>query len=385
MLSKANLLALSKATPMPGISLFLPTQILGRETLQNPIILKNLLAQTRAKLEAFGLPSSRMDAILAPATALLEDFDFWQHQDHGLALYLSDEGMQAFHLPIKVEERAVVGRDFHILPLLPLQEQDAEFAILAMTADEVHAFRAGRFSITSLEIADMPESLESLDETPDYEGSLQSGGYGRPNTGGKNMPKTQVYGDSPNEWHKARLIEYVRRTAAALAAYLARQPAKVVIIADAEIAGHLMKVDALKPFVVGLIEANPASMDEAGLLNSALDVMQPVYETAQNAALEALEELLGRKDTKLCTEPVELLSAAHFGRVETLFLAEGASLAGRFDSKTALTTICEGSGETIRDLPNLAAQMTLQNGGIVRVFAPDRLPTDITMAAILRY
>jgi hypothetical protein len=385
MLSKADLIALSTATPMPGISLFLPTQILGRETLQNPIILKNLLAQTREKLEVFGLPSSRIDALLAPATALLEDFDFWQHQDHGLALYLSGEGMKAFHLPVTVDERAVVGRDFHILPLLPLQEQDAEFAILAMTADTVRAFRAGRFSITNLEIADLPESLESLDETPDYEGSLQSGGYGRPNTGGKNMPKTQVYGDSPNEWHKARLIEYVRRTAAALAAYLARQPARVVIIADAEIGGHLMKVDALKPFIVGLIEANPAAMDDAGLLNSALDVMQPIYDTAQSTALEALEELLGRKDTKVCSEPAELLSAAQSGRVETLFLAEDAALAGRFESETALTTIGEGAGDTIRDLPNLAAQMTLQNGGNVRVFAPDRLPADMKMGAILRY
>ncbi len=385
MFSKADLIALIDAASAPGVSLYLPTHTFGRETRQNPIILKNLLAQAREKLAALDLSADRIDTILAPAAELLEDFDFWQHQEQGLALFLSDDGMQEFQLPVTVDELAVVGPGYHIVPLLPLQEQDAEFVILAMTADETRAFKATRFSITSMQVADMPASVEALDEIPDYEGSLQSGGYGRPNTGGKNMPKTQVYGDSPEEWRKGRLVEFARRTAAALAAHLARQPVGLVIIADAEIGGQLMKADALKSLIVGSVEANPASMDEAGLHMSALAVMQPIHDTAKAKQLEVLESLAGRKDATVCTDPADLLSAAYHGRVDQLFLAEGGAIAGRFDDETATAELTEGPEADTRDLPNLAACLTLQNGGSVRILAQGVLPEDDAMVAILRY
>jgi hypothetical protein len=385
MLTKADLTNLIDATLAPGVSLFLPTHTLGRETRQNPIILKNLLALAREKLEALDLSATRIEALLAPAADLLEDFDYWQHQDQGLALFLSGSGMQAFQLPATVDELAVVGPDFHIVPLLPLQEQDADFVILAMTADDTRAFQGTRFSITSMQIADMPASVEALNGIPDYEGSLQSGGYGRPNTGGKNMPKTQVYGDSPEEWRKGRLVEFVRRTAAALAANLARHPVGVVVIADAEIGGQLMKAEALKSLIVGSVEVNPASMDDAGLHVAALAVMQPIHGAALAEALDTLEALSGRNDATACTDPVGLLSAAHHGRVDLLFLPEDAALAGRFDDETAVATLGEGPEAEMRDLSNIAARLTLLNGGRVRVLAQDRLPEGVTMAAILRY
>ena len=385
MFSKADLAALTEATPAPGISLFLPTHVFGRETLQNPTVLKNLLAEARGQLAAQGQSATDIDTLLAPATTRLEDFEYWQHQDKGLALFLSADGMQAFQLPLAVDEMAVVAPGFHILPLLPLQEQGAEFVILTMTADDTRAFRGTRFSITAMPIADMPASVEALDGPPDYEGSLQSGGYGRPNTGGRNMPKTQVYGDSPEEWRKGRLVEFAHRTAAALAAHLARHPVDVVVIADAEIAGLVMKAEALKPLIVGCVEVNPASLDDAGLHAAALSVMQPIRDAAQQATLATLDALSGRNDAKVCTDPVALCAAASHGRIDQLFLAEGAALPGQFDEGTAIATPGDGPGTETRDLCNLAASLTLHNGGTVRVVPPERLPHDATMVAILRY
>lgn len=385
MFSRTDLTTLIEASPAPGVSLYLPTHTLGRETRQNAIILKNLLAQTREKLEALDLSATRINAILAPAADLVEDFDFWQHQDHGLALFLSGEGMQAFKLPVSVAERAVVGPDFHVVPLLPLQELDADFLILAVTADGPRTFQATRFSITGLQIPDMPASVEALDEMPDYEGPLQSHGYGRPNSGGKNMPKTQVYGDSPEEWRKGRLVEFARRTAAALAAHLARHPVGVFVIADAEIGGQLMKGEALSSLIVGSAEVNPASMDDAGLHAAALAVMQPIHNAALAGALDTLEALLGRNDATGCTDPVDLLSAAHHGRVEQLFLAKDTVVAGTFDDETSVATLGEDADIEMRDLSNIAARLTLQNGGGVRVVEQNRLHEGVSMAAILRY
>jgi len=379
MFSRTDLTALIDATPATGVSMFLPTHTFGRETRQNPIILKNLLAQAREKLAARGLPDAGIEALLAPAVKLVEDFHYWQHQDQGLALFLSDDGMQAFQLPVTVDELVVVGPGFHIVPLLPLQEQDADFVILSLTADETRAFHASRFSITAMQVADMPASIEALDGLPDYEGTVQSGGYGRPNTGDRNMPKTQVYGDSPEEWRKGRLVEFARRIATALAARLARQPLPVVVIADAEISGHLKKADTLKSLIAGSVEANPATMDEAGLHAAALAVMQPIHDAAREAALDTLDKLSGRKDATVCTEPAGVVSAAQNGRVDQLFLSEDAAPAAVGDGSAA-----EAETE-MRDLSDLAAHLTLRNGGGVRVVANDRLPDGVRMAAILRY
>jgi hypothetical protein len=385
MFSKADLTTLIEAAPRMAVSLYLPTQTHGRETRQNPIMLKNLLGQAAEALGEHALAARDSEALLEPATRLVEDYEFWQHQDLGLVIFLSDAGMQVYKLPIPVPERAVTGPGFHIAPLLPLQEQDAVFVILTMTAEAANVWQATRFSLTEIEVADLPRSLESLDEAPDYEGALQSHGFGRPNTGGQNMPKTQVYGDSPEEWRKGRLVEFTRRAGSALAAHLARDPKPVVVVADAAMGGHLRRDVALTPLVAGFVEVNPATQDAAALLAAATAVMQPRHDEAVDAAVAQLNTQLGRGDATACTAPEQIISAARAGRVDQLFLVPDAVLRGTLDSETgAVQVMRDAKGGTL-DLLDKSAQLSLVNGGVVWLVAQDRLPEGTAMAAILRY
>ncbi|MFN3642890.1 MAG: hypothetical protein ACK4TB_08205 [Gemmobacter sp.] len=385
MFSRTDLTKLIEAAPAIGVSLFLPTQKHGRETLQNPIMLKNLLGHAAEALSKMNLTESSAEALLAPAAALVEDYDFWQHQNLGLALFISDAGMQVHQLPIPVPELAVVGQGFHIVPLLPLQERDAAFVIMTMTADAAQVWQATRFTMTSIEVPGMPASIESLDGEPDYEGPLQSHGFGRPNTGGQSMPKTQVYGDSPEEWRKGRLVEFTRRAGIALAAHLARVPQRVVVLADAGIGGHVCKDEALSPLIAGFVEVNPASMTEAEILAAASAVMQPIHAKGLDAALDRLDAHAGRGDARSCTDPAALIAAARDGRVDQLFLARDAVLHGTFDAESGVAQITAPAAPGALDLLDKAAQLTLGNGGTVWIVAQDRLPDDRAMAATLRY
>ena len=385
MFSRTDLTTLIEAAPNVAVSLYLPTQTHGRETRQNPIMLKNLLGQAANALAQRNVAESEVEALLAPAAQLVEDYDFWQHQDVGLAVFLSDAGIQIHKLPIPVPELAVIGPSFHITPLLPLQEQDAVFVILTITAEAVQVWEATRFSLTAVKVANLPASIESLDEAPDYEGSLQSHGFGRPNTGGQNMPKTQVYGDSPEEWRKGRLVEFGRRVGSALAAHLARDPKPVVVVADAPVGGHMRNDVALAPMVAGFVEVNPATQDEADLLAAASSVMQPLHDKAVDAALERLDTLLGRKDTTASIDPAHIVTAARDGRVDQLFLARDAVLRGTFDAETAAVRVTDESKSGTLDLIDKAAQLAVGNGGTVWLVAQDRLPEDAAMAACLRY
>jgi len=385
MFSKPDLTYLIEAAPAVGISFYLPTQTLGRETRQNPITLKNLLGQARDQLAALDVSEPEVETLLAPAAVLVEDHDFWQHQDHGLALFLSDAGMQSHKLPIPVPELVVTGPGYHIAPLLALQERDATFVILTLTADAARVWLATWFTMTSTKVTDLPASIESLDEASDYGGPLQSHGFGRPHTGGQSMPKTQVFGDSPEEWRKGRLVEYARRTAAALAAHLARDPLRIVVVADAEIGGHLLKEEALAPLIAGFARINPASLDERELHAAALAVMQPIHDKARDEALEHLDALVGRGEATACIDPVMLGTAAQDGRVDQLFVSAYAVFGGALHPEARGTSAREADTPEAHDLIDQAAQMTLRNGGTVWVVTPDRLPGNVSLAATLRY
>ena len=382
MFSRSDLTDLVEAAPTVAVSLFLPMQILGRETRQNPIILKNLLRQARDQLARLDVSEAEAEVLLSPAVDLIEDHDFWQHQAPGLALYLSEAGMQAIKLPVTVPEMALAGAGFHISPLLSLQQQDAVFLVLTLTAEAARLWQATRFAMTAADVPGLPASIESLDEEPDHEASLQSHGYGRPSTGGKNMPKTQVYGDSPEEWRKGRLVEYARRISSALATHLARDPHRFVLVADAEIGGHILKDEALAPLIAGFVEVNPAALDEGAIHAAAADVMKPIHDQTRDAALERLDALIGRGDATACTDPEQLNAAARDGRVEQLFVAEHQGLSCLPDTRTGSA---EGIDPAIRNDQERAAQSTLRNGGVIWVVPPDRLPEGTRMAAVLRY
>jgi len=381
MFSRTDLTDLVEAAPAVAVSLYLPMQTIGREARQNPIILKNLLGQAREQLARLEVSDASTAALLSPAMGLVEDHDFWQHQRPGLALFLSDAGMQVVELPVSVPELAVAGAGFHITPLLPLQEQDAVFSVLTVTADAVHFWKASRFAFITVDLPDLPPSIESLDEAPDYEGSLQSHGYGRPNTGGKSMPKTQVFGDSPEEWRKGRLVEYTRRISAALSAHLARSPSLVVLVADAEIGGHILKDGPLAPLIAGFVQINPAALDKESIHEAASVAIQPILGKSRDTALGRLYALIGSGDAMGCTDPEQLMVAAEQGRVEQLFVAQQPTLPGVPDAGTDAET----TDPAKRDMQERVAQSTLRNGGVIWVVAPDRLPEGAFLAAILRY
>jgi hypothetical protein len=62
------------------VSLYMPTHRVGREQHQNPVRLKNLLAEAEAKLLATRIRRPEVQKLMQPAEELLWNKDFWQHQ-----------------------------------------------------------------------------------------------------------------------------------------------------------------------------------------------------------------------------------------------------------------------------------------------------------------
>jgi hypothetical protein len=386
MFALPDLIALVDAAPAPGVSIFLPTHVMGRETRQDPIRLKNLLGEAQDKLAAQGLSAAEAQALLAPAAALVGDHDFWQHQSRGLALFVDHEGLRRFPVPLDLEERVHVGNGFLVKPLLPVLAQDGLFHVLAVSEDSVRLFAATRFSMAEDAVDGMPRSLsEVTGESADYENPLNAGPANRPDRSGANGPgaaqaRAQVYGDSPEEWRDTQQNSYLRRIAGALDAHLAEHGTATVLVADAALAGNFPRPGAVERLLVGAVTHTPSDMTEAEIHAAAYAVMLPHLDAARQAALDRFAALQGSGDVKGASVPADIVVAAHEGRVDTLLLAEGVDLPGRYDAAARRVVVGQGG-----DLPDLAAAQTLRHGGAAFVLPREAMPRGVELAAILRY
>ena len=88
----------------PCVSIFLPTHSGGPETRQDPIRMKNLLTAARRRLAHQGWSDEQIGDLLSPATALLDDRDFWRHLKRGLVIYLSPTASRIWGTEIELPE-----------------------------------------------------------------------------------------------------------------------------------------------------------------------------------------------------------------------------------------------------------------------------------------
>lgn len=385
MFTRSDLTMLMDATPSPGVSVYLPTHVRSAETRQDPIRLKNLIVEARQSLASAGLKPREIDAILDPAAALVEDYGFWQHQDIGLALFLGGGGTHTYKVPIAFEPKVAVGPAFHVTPLLPLLAADGAFHVLTITAQSVRLFEASRFSMIEEDTAELPESIDEVSGQADYEDPLQASPIGRPHTGGINITKSQVAGESPEDWRKANTVEFVRRIAVALERHLGNHRRPVVLIADAEIQGHFQKLSDLGSLLAGVVETNPEALDVGALHAAAYDVVRPLFEVDRRKTLDRLAALLGSSDAHATLDAAEIVKAAHSGRIEMLMLAEGAALRGRYDEATGNVTLGGEAAAAGPDLLDGVAVQVLRHGGAITILLLEEMPGAAAAAALLRF
>lgn len=347
-----------------GVSIYLPTEVRGSEIRQGPIRLKNLIGLARQELLLTGLDNAQADHLLAPGSALVADYHFWQRQDEGLALFLGSGDARWYSVPQAFSEQLAVGRGFAVSPLLPILAADGTFLVLSITADEVQLFQATRFAMALAE-ADLPTSLDDASGESDYENPVQASPVARPHTGSVSITNAQVYGDSPPEWRKGRIVRFAHRVAVAVDRFVAANPAPVVLVANAEISGHFQKESTLGPLLAGVIEANPATMDGHELHHAAYAIVQPIFEAARQQAIERFGTLRARNDPRAVSDLESVCKAAQEGRIDTLLLVETPPTRENDDTSGSLPPPTDLYRDGTQAMLEAATIHTLRQGGVV--------------------
>lgn len=368
--------------PGPHVSIFMPTYRAGGQAKQNEIRFKNLLKQARNHLNNMpSLSTEDVDQLLKPAEDLLDDYDFWQSQLDGLALFLTNSYLYNYRLPSEFSEMVMVGDSFHIKPLLPLVVNNGQFYVLAVSQNQVRLLRGSRDYIAELPLADVPTSLADalFGEQADKQLQYRSSAGGQRGSGASAL----FHGHDPDDERKDRILRYFRQVDKGLRDVFGDQSPPLVIAGVDYLHPIYQQANTYGNLTDRGVVGNPDHSDDRELHAKAWGIVEPLFSADQAKAVEAYNNLMN--SNRSIAQLEDAVRAAYYGRVDTLLVALGEHCWGHYDPDTDEFTFAGDDNMATSDLLDFAAVRTLKNGGRVHALAPEQMPEDTTIAAILRY
>ncbi len=134
------------------ISVFVPTHRAGRVVAQDRIHLKNQLSSADDILSGLGWKPRERSERLSKARELLDDVEFWEHQDAGLAVYIDAAGdVTTISSSRDLDPSALVMPVFLLRPLVA-DIQPITAPVLALTIDEVALFTASEAAVARMDV-----------------------------------------------------------------------------------------------------------------------------------------------------------------------------------------------------------------------------------------
>ena len=131
------------------------------------------------------------------------------------------------------------------------------------------------------------------------------------------------------------------------------------------------------------IKGNPEVLSPQELHEQAWAIVRPYFQKAQQEAVARYQQLANTERTS--NDIRAIVPAAHYGRVDTLFVAVGLQSWGAFDPQTNTIDIHREEEPGDEDLLDLAAVQTLLHGGKVYAMEPAEVPDGVPLAAVFRY
>ncbi|MEO0532062.1 MAG: hypothetical protein AAF266_16030 [Planctomycetota bacterium] len=386
-LSAEELAALAQPQDGLCVSLYLPTHRAGKDIRQDPIRLKNRIADAEARLDEFG---DEADALREPLRELRERCDleseenqeFWRHQEDGLAILLAEGQARTLKLSVETPEETVVAHRYYVRPLIKAVGRDGEYAVVAVSRNGVRFLEGSKRGLSETEIDDLPESLRAVVGGDEQKGfnlhSIQNAGR----AGGEDaVPHGHVDKDEFEA-----LKRYFNEIAEAVDEALHVDPRPIVFAGVDELFPYFR--DACKGTRLELadehVAGNPDDASPEQLHEKAWPAAAACHaERAKSLIAQYREQEHGDTAT---SDLREIVTAAENGRVESLILESNCRAVGSYDPTQRRVQVDEADRGDGIDLVDLAAAKTLNSGGRVTVLDADQFDfAESGVAAVLRY
>ncbi len=392
--TKALLAELAGVNEPVAVSLFMPTNHVESEFAQNPIRLKNLLKHTRAELKERGLRDSDIDELLEPAASLLDNAPYWRTVNHGMALFLTPSMSRIFRLPIPFEEIAVTSRRFHLKPLFPLIASNKRFYVLSISRNEVKLCLGTLYNLTEIESKQIPSDIQEAlwyDENDGSRNRLHSGPrYSSTHGSAKNFAQYTAHGGESDDLASGAhetLLRYFREIDSGVVATLDGDQSTPLLLAGVN---HYLPIYREANTYAGLMEneivsGNPDGLPSRTLHEKAWKIMEPAFRVSEEKAIAEFKEVYHTDASRASDDLKEIVPAAFFSRVDTLFVPVGKYVWGKYDPTRNTVVIHDHQEPGDEDLLNAAALQTYLNGGTVHALDPEKMPVEDVIAARFRF
>jgi hypothetical protein len=367
----------------PWVSIFTPLAGGGPLVKQSELRYRALLDEAREQLRAY--PDADAARILEPLEDLMKDGDAFNTNAASLVAFANADGLKTWHLPAAVDERAVVDRSPHLVPLLPMVSGGAHFYVVAVHQQGVQLFSCDAHEARPLPLpSDAPRRLEDAAGYDLEESHLQFHKTQTPNNpGGAEGERPIYHGHGGGEDDEDVDIEkFLRAVDDALWRAIPHTDEPVVIACDPNMEGIFRRVTRLPNVVDEAVHGNYEHAEPSELHARAWAVMKPRLEAQRDAIAQRFHDKRGAGQSAERSD--EVVKAACEGRVEALMIREGASAFGDIDETRWQVTVAP-QGDAPIDLIDRAATETFLKRGEVYRLSAEEMPTETAMAAVLRW
>ena len=381
--SKAELQSLAQVQKSPCVSIYLPTHELGRETRQDPIRLKNQISEAEKLLSDRGFNDGESMDLLKPASDLIEDNDFWQHQSTGLALFIAPGQFRYYRVPVEFETTTMVSEQFYTKPLMPLISDDGQFYILAASQNKVGLYQATRRSVQPVSLNDTPLSLEVALRYDDPQESLQSHTGAKIGTGGGSGQQIYTGQGGGKDSENTDILRFFHLVSDGVEEVVGGQNVPLVFVGVDFLFPIYQQANKYSHLMDEAVAHQPDQLSPEEIRDRALEIVEPVF-TANRQ--EVLDQYGSLKDKEQATDDLEIvLNAAYNGQIDTLMVAANTQIWGTFDIQSRKVSYHDEQTTDSQDLLNVVVAQALATDSNVYVIERDDIPGQVDAAATLRY
>ena len=377
--TKDDLKDLLEINQWPSISIYMPTQR-AADTQQNSIRFKTLIQKSENTLSDY----QYKDAVklLAPAKKLYNDIAFWNQRSDGLAMFIAPDFFKIFLLPHLFDELLVITRRFHLKPLMPVLSSNAHFFVLAVSQNNVRLLRCTLDSVEELETEALPASIHEFLKYDTEKKQLQF--HTRVKEGGSGNRPAMFHGQGTGvDESKDNLFRFFKEIDKGLQDELRDETAPLIFAGVDHLFAIFKSKNSYNNLLGDAITGNPDELKADELKNRAWKIVEPLFRQEEQETAKRYINL--RHTNSASWELNEIVPAAFYGRVDSLFVAKGVHSWGRFDPENNKVIVHVEKEPEDEDLLDLAAVHTIANGGQVFAVKPSDVPDKSLAAAVFRY
>ena len=376
-LSRTEIQKLASQISFPCVSLYMPAEKAGAETRKNPIRFKNLLSEAETKLKNLG-DTNDLTQQLNTAKSYIENYDFWQHQESGLAFFISQAGIKYYTLGGDFVEVVTVSDRFYLQPLLPIINQNTKFYLLTLAQNEVQLFIGNRDGIKLIELPDsVPSSLAEALKYDDPEKQTQ---YHSGDTGKSPIYHGQGVGTTDNKDEIRRFFQQIN---SGIQSAFDQEKTPLILAGVEYLLPIYHEVNSYNNLVEKGVTGNPENVSHHDLHQQAWSIIKEQLNAERQNAIDKYQQLSFGNEASSNLE--QIVAAAEKGQIDTLFFVTNTQQWGRFDPQENKVELHQEQTINSVNLIDFAVVKTYLQGGKVYLLEPEQTPVANRMMAILRY